>query len=448
MARLISTVFSGVLAPAVDNDAPIGAISWETVIGDIALLYDKATGNAAHADTINHSGSGRGAFIRQPYVNQYIGGRPLRSEGTAKATYSARIVVWAAPIFFPDGIAFDVWLDGPMRAPCIELWDNTGAIVVSQAALTPIDDTLWMCAGTILSSGTGIRYLVITADVDETADSEDELVSTVKDSLIAVTVGPQILPMPHSAAGLIAPEVGLNTPGRILTTASPSLWFAYEDIYSEWTPQEAPINSRLLSFMNCNLNALQEALTGAPVNGRTYQLVDSSTTAPTTTRFLCHSGKTYATEPRVSFPLYVEGLGAALYTGGFATNAANTSGVLRWFAPYLTVITLQTVHRARILIPDFEPTLYQLRCEVLVCSGGGTPTNWELEVNNVTLGLVSSRFSPVLMSSGWYRVDINDIAHSEDVENTLELRIIVATGVIGSYQECGVVGVCYYLEPI
>jgi hypothetical protein len=74
MARKKSASFVGVPVRDADVDAPSYTRDLGNIVGDVALTFDKMTGQNAEPNVIVHDGgSGTGARLHIPLVNQYVG---------------------------------------------------------------------------------------------------------------------------------------------------------------------------------------------------------------------------------------------------------------------------------------------------------------------------------------------------------------------------------------
>lgn len=429
MARLVGTSFIGVRPSDSDVDAPTWRRVLRAIAKDLALVYDRITGQNSATDTITHVGGGRGCPPAFPLVNQGVG-RRVRSNDAGNRRAA---VLLACPVMVPEGttsltvrVHGDVADEVSLRAELRDTsWDVSSASVVRMVR----DGEQWHA---ILSVEAGLQFVVVRGDV------EDGPLGTIHAWSVHA---------PHMRRGGGPQRIEGNDSNPFAITSRGSAPLAFVDIDEDMIADDRPISAWLLTQINRNATGLLEYLTGAPPPGNaSLQQADSDDDDPTTSAFFAHTQAGFAAEPDVAFPLAAEALGAVESNGAPAIDSAHTAGLADAYAPIPTSTSESTGHRVRVRVPDLaDPT--DVTCTVLCANdpGKGTPTNWECRV--VTGAGASARVALTqLGSSGFYSATITGIVVDADALETFELQMRNTSGVT-THGEISLVGYALYYDP-
>jgi hypothetical protein len=281
------------------------------------------------------------------------------------------VVLWGAPVFVAAGETLHaVMVDAP-GAPAMKVvvLDSTGA-EVAQIELDIISGGDRQRTYVQLADTSVVYYFFIVME----ADSADFGSWTLE--------GIRIWPATEhfSSNGETIAQEGSPMP---VPTAASGQFAAIETLHDEYFVDDYPTPSHVVSKLNRAINALHEALTGGPADGNDEVTnSDSGAADPATSRFVAHTraGADLAAEPKIDFPVLSEGLGA-IGLGGDAVvgDAAATTGIREWFAPFPTSTSETTCRRVPVYIPDLPDG--DLYATFLCASDTGSPTSWKMRAN-------------------------------------------------------------------
>lgn len=367
MARTKNSTFSGTPIRDTDVDAPTWTRVLREVQSDLAMIFDRVTGENSETTTINHGGTdGRGALLGMPIVNQGL----FRN--------------WSAASFASGG-------------------SKNGASGITYLVITPI---LWVAGEPTLRveidlagvDGYSPRAVLLSSSTGSEVDSADlEDVGVQHGDVQTIGATLSLGSVPSSAAlyilavevdttfarvrdrralawrafhprGLFA-SVGANAAQRASSASAMSTTvptpgaaqgLAFSDIDAARFADLLPVDGGLLTKINRNALALEEYLTGWPAGANTtYTHVDhdgsgvADDTDPARSRFLAHTRSLYASEPLPTIPIIAHALGPILADGYRVEDGAN--GLVDWYAPYsLTTAgtSLRNYTAHRVYLPD------------------------------------------------------------------------------------------------
>lgn len=365
MTRTKNATFQGALIRNVDPDAPTYKRVIKNVAGDLALIYDKLTGENAEANTITHGASGHGARLGMPVVNQLF--------GTTDDAYGvgAPIGVHIPGSTGKAGTPGDtIMLCYPFQAASMETEYQLEIVGVNLAAfrwwwhLTEFNDyDTYVSSGSFnVVEGVSARE-TLRARIDNTSPSGNPRILWI----YADTVGEEIATDVPPAAGakLLCASM---TPGRMnphiqspmasgsasgvgVTTPSATQGTAFVDHFDALFADAESLHAWITHNSNRNANGLIEYLTGYPAHGRSsYTHVDHDgggapdAVNPARSRFFAHTRSLYASEPKVQIPLWSEAFGSTQdneyhtvgnNSGNTEDGAAPLYGMLGHYAPYM-----------------------------------------------------------------------------------------------------------------
>lgn len=462
MARKKNASFQGVDVFGVDVDAPSFRRAVENGVGDTALIYDMLTGLNGEANTIDHSGDGRGCPLGLPLVNQRIF-RNLNLENPSSKDVNGgtgQLIFAPYVIFLPPGedtivVVATVDLgtvDDSVLAPhlIIRATDMTLVVDVPFRSFFVRGHTMW--AAIYSGLGGGQRYFVFpqieTSHVPSTAvGGQMPLLRSMK--------------IHHGLAGRPPQPPRIDTEDRFGVTEPTSTEMLFHKDFDEGLfANERSINGYVLANWNRNLNAIDEFMRRWPAGGNlSYVHVDHDSggspdsSNPARSRFDAHTRSLagYPDEPEIAFPLWSASFGAFLASGKFAVELAEppTIGCLEWFAPWPEVggATNVDIRRLRCLVPDFQSTSSNLKCAVLIGSDGDADVgSWNISVVSTTG--TSATVAPVACdgTNDWWLATVTAIPFTGDGEERFTIRAS-RTGAKSGVGELCFLAACLYFEP-
>lgn len=455
MARKKNATFVGVSPFDVDVDALTKKSTLENIAGDLALVFDKATGSNAETSTCNHGGTdGRGSLLGVPLVAQYIG-RTIYVDYSAGGAVTDKdggtgpTLLWAAPIFIAPGeteVAIEIGVEG--RAPPMVAYFRTTAFAAhgdDRVLLRADPDGFLRARITGISSG--LRLLCIEANTDGWAATGDfgGVVFDLQSVAVFVdrvrTRGATLASPP-----LATSPFGVNTPGAAEGVGVVDLDTV---LFSEGNAFDAYV----LSSLNRSINGLWEYITGWRAgNNKSRTLEDHDGAGafddidPARSRALAHTRSLYAAEPEVAWPLWCEGFGGFKLDGGLVVNSSTTptNGMLENFAPMPNTAAAQTIRQFRAQMPDFQTASSRLKWAVLAGVDSGTVANWSARV--AAGGATSTAAFAAIAGTKLALATGSALAFTADslVDLTVGTSCSAAKGAL---DEMVVLGACLYFEP-
>ncbi len=439
MARKKNASFVG--SPTVDvaRDSSIFARWVANAAGDLALVYDKITGENGHSatDTINHSGSGRGCPLALPIGSQQIN-RNLRIVG---AVNQADFYILVFPVFVAAGTQRYV-----LEVDTTQYDDDQITAEVRSTAWAIVDDPQigtreppgrgGLTVRFFLTLGAGWQYVAVKKylrhdDVDPNG------------YLHSWRMWPEWL-APGSSNGLtVAGSGAAGNPYASMSSITPAI-MASETIDSDMVKDNSPLDAWVLTRLNRQLGALWEHLTGAPIPG-------AETATCATLRN--HDRVVFPAEPLIEFPMMSLALSCMKvdnvtiksdFVGTMATTAP-IEGPIDWVRyPQTTVAgTVVAVSRTYVYFPSFRDfaggSALAGRVLILDYSTAGIGGNWQARFT--IDGNVSAWVSfSAIAGTNLYQATFTGLLFSADAacETVLEIRNNTA-GAIGG-QEIIVLG--------
>jgi hypothetical protein len=452
MTRTRSGSLGGVAPTDADVDQEIFTRCLLQVAQDLNMVYDMVTGaNTPGAPpvipTMKHDGSAQGgSLLAIPVVNTVINQKLIGMSETDSATFGTDIYIACCPIFVAAGEAFfalEVDANEETLALMCEIYDSTGALITAPLPMDFDAARGTWCAFPQFSVLGVVYYLAVRATV----------LAASHCSLNAVRMWP-------TSGGADAPYVDVDAQApdgspQPVPTAAAGAAMQFETIHDQMIADNFATAGWVLNTLNRNINALWEALTGAPVDGNTAVTnADSGSTNPATSRFIAHSraGADLANEPLIDFPILSEPVGAVRGDGNFVVENADppVTGMTAWFAPYPRAAggTTDVLHRCRVYLPDFpNGGSSNMKVTLMFASSGkGTPTNWQARINSVTAG-VTTAFAAVarLGATIFYAVTFSGVDFTPDFAELLQVEVKSAGAF--TFEELAFVGWSVYFDP-
>jgi hypothetical protein len=436
VTRTRNTAFRGITPPECDVDVKAYQRVVLESVQDFNRLYDVCTGEngVSSVDTILHNcDGGAGSPLGVPIINTYVGFKPWLEDASTANLYGGDLYIYGFTAFIPQGeTAYELVLEFASDDVDLEVLDLTGAsyyggLVPGEYASTA-GGTMrhrWL----LQFQGTGERLIFLFRKTIETEGDIPIRHVRMYPARLAADVAPRLasstgenpFPVPVPASGL---------PADAAT--------GVEIIHDEMCVAQYALPGRVLTVLNRNLNAMWEYITGSPVPGNDEVTnADTSSTNPTTSRFMAHTQSEFASEPLVEWPLFAEGVGCSrVDNGAFCCDNVNppTDGVLDWHVPYPRDVAATTGHQIRLRLPDFPTASSQLKILALFVneSGKGTPGNWEARV---TTGAGSSAwvFVTQVGSTNLWTAELTAVPFTADINNNiaLETRNLASAFVFG-----------------
>jgi len=398
MVRLKNAAFVGSPPRDVARDAPIMTRWLTNAASDAALVYDKMTGLNGEANTINHTGSGRGCPLSLPIVNQGLDALLTSSAGAGD------YYIWGAPIFIGPGgppfeayrVEVDIFRRGPWLATSCEV--RSLAWALSDAGSLESDDADEYTRFATLSLSAGWQYLLIRANISASAALDASRLRGVRCYPVRSSTGQNngIAPL-----DLTAPS---GNPSPV-----PAALSSWTDIDSGQVADDGPLDAWVLTKTNRNLSALWEYITGSPVSGNaSMQMLNTvDNTSP-------------ASEPLLAMPMGSWGTGAA------DALASKPSDLTLFERRPTTQAGSLNISRTWLQFPVFSSANNPGNIRVLITGLSGTPTNWRITAS--TSAGSSSTVALTLISAGWYTALITDLPYTSSAGQFVALALSHATG--------------------
>jgi hypothetical protein len=458
VARLKATTFTGASPSEVDPDAPTYKRVLRNAQAEATKLYDQLTGLNAEANTINHSGAGRGCPLGLPLWNVLL----RRSLGYtnpdtgAKQASPASIFLVAHPFFLPKGeTAFRVEL----RVSSSFIKDRATVVVTSTGGVVQFRAPLQFRANVIGNMRDGYFDEIAYADISGLTANTAYLIYVEYDTL-GTGVAANIIESwsAYYIRNRVQTEPSDLSGGSEFTLDTVSATLAHTDMDELLFADFVPISGYLTTKIAQNIARITEFVTGRKV-GASYQLADSGVSNPTTSGFHAGTRSAFALEGEVDFPLWTEPFGA------FGTNTyavVNTGvtppvrGLMEWFAPYPLTIGPNTIRKAKIGMPDFQTSSSRLKAIVMFATSQSADiTNWSCNLLTGSIGGFVTN-EPLNASFAAYSGVTTQIALAEftalpftsDVPNEISIQVQRDAGVFDAARdEIFLLGICLYFQP-
>lgn len=470
MARKKSATYQGSSPFDVDVDQMTLRRVWENIAGDLALVFDKATGENAETEVCNHDGtSGRGARLGVPVVNQFIG-RRLFFEGGSKTAKDGGVGptwLYAVPVFIPPGeaeytvvIATD---GGPVAtfssfAPTVYFRDAAtfAAVGDDRVALNVREmDGVSCLTARIRNVTTGQRLFFFEVNTSALFDSS----ATDDTSFYFGSISVSPMRRRSGGRGVFPPMLSTSPFG--VTTPGAAQGVVPVDYDAAAFDEGFTINGHMVFRHNRLINALYEYITGWRAGGNaTRTLADhdgagaADAVDPARSRALAHTRSLYASEPEVDWPLWCNGFGAFKLDGGLVVDAASppTTGMLDWFAPFRVATTTaagtkQIMRQLALMCPDFQTATSRLKWMVLVGTDSGTITQYTAHVGAGGADGTAA-FAAITTPTGAKLA----LAQGTALAFTADTLVVANVGLsksaaIAAADEAVLLGACLYFDP-
>lgn len=449
MAR-VKASFAGVSPRDCEPDAAIYRDALVQAVGEIAKVYDMVTGENGEANTINHTGNGRGCTLGYPLVNQAIERRlgATNSKGVSSSGY-----IIACPVFVPAApravyeLEVDVAQYGPERPMSVRVMDASWAAIATEQTLASVDAVhdrrryrITIDFGALASGAVFyilVRWRTYLSESNTTgADTDNSILSSWR-------MYPSLAPVGRDGGWPVVEEAQGNS-YPLVDAPSAAQALVVNSTYDEQVDPDAPLDPWVLTRANEALKQLWEYVTGAPVPGNFERyLVDSSTTNPTAARSMAHTRSIFASEARIEMPLLAHAFGAIGSGGDSLANPGTFTGLADWYAPIPSSVggAAATFCRLPCMVPDFSYSA-GVHCVMLIAGYNGTPTNWRWRLNG------SAWATPVLLAGNFYVVDMSTpVTVSWDAQNEWLLEAYSTAGALGGDREQMPLGACIYFDP-
>ena len=395
MARIKNLTPLGSPPRDVGRDASIFHRWLKNAVGDAALASDKMTGLNAEANTINHSGNGRGCPMMLPPVS-------TACDIDLTSTLLKEYYVWAAPIYIPPSssasddyvVQADIVRNGTVRSYSVEVRSFAWALLqAGELDREGVEET----HNLILPLAPGWQVLLIRATLPITASNAERIRGVRVYRKGRAFRDPNNGLSPLSTSGTAQVNVY-----PVPSTLSSSL-LTFDDVQVE---VDGPMDGYVLTRLNRGMNALWEYVTGAPVPGHNVR------TMPTTVN------NNTAPAPSLAMPM-----------GSWGTSSVNVDGTdkvapgVAGFVRYPTAeIAATTISEVRLQFPNFLFATNPMKCLVLIWEKAGAATNWRF---NTTSPAGASSVVAVTMigATGFGYVDIVDGKYTSGSEQTISLII-------------------------
>lgn len=433
MTRLKSSTFAGAPARIASVDASILKRLVRNVAGDLALIYDKLTGENGETSTIDHSGGPRGAPLNLPLIMQEIH-KPFTQPIGMVAKYIGDTYLLAAPVRVVAGSldwVLEADIDFVVASPRdshvnVVLIDDTGAETNVPFDLSdPGEGEGSRITAPITFAATGTYVVGVTARPRLTSEADSFFLVRWRLRQAANASST------NDTAGF--PATGLGEAYDVATTIN-----AVAGIDEIQAIDDGPLDGKVLVDLTRWLQSMTEYVMGGPLPGNEDRTV---------TQEWHHDGSVFASEPQPAVPIFAECLGAVLATGGAVVTAGGATGALDWCAPFLLVAVpspgMQAVARKQIYLPDFDASPSKLKAVILAASGAGTPTAWKADVQTGAGNAADVSFVQV-GSTVLYVADVDAIPFTPGAINDVLCRIQSDAAV--AHDELQVVGWCLYFE--
>lgn len=465
MTRTRNGTFSGLSIFDGDIDAPMFGRALKEIDQDLNTVYDRITGDnspgsAPVIQVMDHSGvANSGSLLGIPLIN-YVAPFSAWSLGMPAAdtaTYGGDFYVIACPIFVPAGettYALEVIsAEESDFGFFVSIYDTTGALITEEAQMS-YDETIssYVAYPQFVTTG-ALYYLFVRARVDDTTSNlsfrgclmypSRPLTPTTQPVFQeGAAQGGTDNPIPVPSATAYSAYGGAPT-----AVAAGSI--AFETIHDAMFTDDYAIAGWIPTTLNLNIDAVYEALLGAPVDGNaTVTNADSGSTDPATSRFIAHTQAGFGNEPKVDYPVMAEPVGCCLTTGDFMTDntVPPVVGLLTRYAPFPRAVTESVGHALRLMMPDFQAADLRFSFLFVQAPGKGTPTNWQVRVKNVTSGVSSSLVSLTqLGTTPFYVATVTNADLTADALASYEMRM--KSGGAFAFGEIAFLGWAAYFDP-
>lgn len=437
MARRKGTTFTGATGIDTDKGAPIYRHWAQAVADDLALIYDKLTGQNGETSTIDHRGGGRGCPLSLPLANQTMD-RVIDIAPGSVGKYFGDTYLIAVPVFVPQGegplyrIEVERTYGRPDFRLFVEVRDSSWALTVGPS---PMTRTTVGASGNLFSASiqlsAGLNFVtvkILAADLS----------STLAGSMLQ---GWRLYPDVYENAPDSSVATGVMLEGNSADgnqyPASTSLSSGWFDFYDEQftDSSEVGLDPYFLTRANQQVNALLEYVMGGIVPGNfTRQL---------TTEWR-NNRAVFAAEPEIDFSLCSIALGSCLTDGQSQINAGSTQGMLSWAAPQLqagVTPTSQAVSRLSLMVPRFATATPRTKACILAASNGGTPTSISATIN----GSGSSSTFTQMGATNFYMSNPSAFTFTQGAVQLMAPRLTKASNAV--QDELQVLGFCIYFDP-
>lgn len=401
MARKKNATYQGAPIPEVTRDASIYARTVANVAGDAALIFDKITGENGHAaaDTINHSGSGRGCWLRMPLVNQFIDRSMVLATGSDEVEY----IVCAVPVYVHANAAYNFLVGIDLVTPktdtvSVEVRSLTWALVsgpvtatVAAGTFGPVESITMQA--TVSMTSAAWQYVVVRR----------KLYITDSSRLLNLRVYPAQIPPGDSIGGSSIPTssaVGNPFPADATMVPATGSVATGDGIDTIMLGNDYPLDAYVMTRANRLIGTMYEFLTGAKIPG------NNSITCATTRN---NNRASFTAEPLIEFPVMscaMTAFPSATVTTAkdhLNTIAAPTNGPLDLTRGPQTNATLAAPHfisRTRVYLPPFRTgASADLKGMILLCgyTGSNLATNWRFAFD--VGGNLSAYTAPVVVDA-------------------------------------------------
>lgn len=453
MPRLVGTAFQGVSPHEADSAQFTWRRVYRRIIEDLALIYDRVTGQNSPVNPIDHSGGGNGARLGMPIVNQWIG-RTVHVNGTGggKNGGDGRRAIVAMPIFIPKGTGTIFVRLGVKESDSIGLapWrvrildSGTGSDLVS-ADMSMFQNAMHAY---IPTATPGRSVLLIEATM-RIGDSGSVFLGSLFVGEARGGLTADILPSGRRG------QPGTNDIGIFVPLAAEALrWTEYDDSEVD-ASLVLPLSGRITGPVNRNINGMFEFLTGSiPIGNVDYVQVDHDSGGtfdpvnPSRSRFSASTRSLLPNEPLVEFPAKAECFGAFDTLSGYIGIDARppNEGSLDWYGIVPTVVTTQTVIETEVMLPDFPSggATNNLKVDILFGSRSAVPTAWTVTVAT-GVDSASGAVPAALANSSRLRLLTLALDYVADDVNLLSISLS-RTGVLGAVDELVLLGYCAYFD--
>lgn len=472
MVRHVNASFVGTLVGDVDVDAPTFKRVVEDVVGDVALTYDKLTGENGilASDTVIHNGAtGRGCPLGLPLVNQLINADMRISDPTSKDQHGGLGEhVFAPYVVMLQPGETEIVVFASISSPNTTIPEVGGAYVrvlstaLVEEAVEPFiffNSGLDMaCRVTGLVAGLHLVFPILRSDLVGAAGAECDL-----GVLRCVSIHHGRMRDPRALAARRGADYGVWEP-------SATEGVVHRDLDVGFFGETQAIDGYIMATVNRNMNGLEEFIRGWPAGGNFAFVHEDHDNAgapdainPRRSRFDAHthSGIEFATplftdEPEIAFSLMAASCGSFIFVPGtsgakFAVELANppTFGLTDWFTPWQTAEASQSVTRAYAMVPDFNTLDSKLKMTALILSDASADVA-NYEVTTTANGNSSAAVTPTNIDGGannfWLATNI-EVPFDPDIPNEFSIDIERVTGSIAAPGEAAIVAFALYFEP-
>jgi hypothetical protein len=243
------------------------------------------------------------------------------------------------------------------------------------------------------------------------------------------------------------PRIRLRAPG-----ASDSLRFREFDD-TEIVDDQA-IHGHMVSWIDSNLSAIEEWLTGLPAGGaQAYTATESALVNPTRDRFRASTRKTFLDEPFVKVPVLHHCFGAVRGTRGTfgATNLVvedadpPTYGALNGWAPFPDDPSECDLARLPVVVPDAPTSVIALKVRVMLLIRAHALADYVVRVQFGSNTVASA--APTAVGAGNLCVaSFSGVAFTRDTLQALRISTEYTGGGTLLFGDVSLLGVAAWLE--